>query len=111
MKNMMKWLRVLLILSYSSLWAQSADVPPTIIKAGHLVDVMTGKILDNQTIGIGARTIQEVGPLVNPPLENIGEYDGVGPRELPDALEDPCKKGQNSRLKDHFSTRKMRSFE
>jgi imidazolonepropionase-like amidohydrolase len=67
MKNMIKWLRVLWILSCSSLWAQSADVPPTIIKAGHLVDVMTGKILDNQTIRIDGRTIQEVSPLVKAP--------------------------------------------
>ncbi|PYV81152.1 MAG: Xaa-Pro dipeptidase, partial [Acidobacteria bacterium] len=51
--------------------AQSVDGPSTIIKAGHLVDVRAGKVLDNQMIRIQGRTIQEVGPLVKIPASAV----------------------------------------
>jgi len=68
---MMKRLCLLLILSCPSVRAQSVDGPSTIIKAGHLVDVRAGKVLDNQMIRIQGRTIQEVGPLVKIPASAV----------------------------------------
>ncbi|PYV45554.1 MAG: Xaa-Pro dipeptidase [Acidobacteria bacterium] len=67
MKTMMKRLCVLLILCCPYVRAESAETPPAVIKAGHLVDVTTGTVLHHQMILIQGRTIQEVNPLLNVP--------------------------------------------
>jgi imidazolonepropionase-like amidohydrolase len=86
MKTMMKRLCVLLILSCASVRAQSVDGPSTIIKAGHLVDVRAGKVLDNQMIRIQGRTIQEAGPLVKTPV-SAGVIDLTNSWVLPGLID------------------------
>jgi imidazolonepropionase-like amidohydrolase len=86
MKTMMKRLCVLLILSCASVRAQSVDGPSRIIKAGHLVDVRAGKVLDNQMIRIQGRTIQEAGPLVKTPV-SAGVIDLTNSWVLPGLID------------------------
>ena len=43
-------------------------------------------------------------------LDKRRRWLGVGPSGVLDTPEDRCKKAQNSRLKAHFSVRKMRQF-
>src|ERR1039457_5770933 len=55
----------LLALSFTgaSLFAQPAANPPaarTLVRAGHLLDVKTGKLLDGQTIVVVGDTIQSI---------------------------------------------------
>ncbi len=41
--------------------------PITLIKAGHLIDVVAGKVLDNQMILIEGETIKEIAPNIQAP--------------------------------------------
>src|SRR5690349_2773313 len=47
--------------------ALAADAPVILIKAGHLVDVAAGKVLDNQMVMIQGDIIREVGPNLTAP--------------------------------------------
>ncbi|GAO42615.1 Xaa-Pro dipeptidase [Flavihumibacter petaseus] len=56
---MKRWLGLLLIGAVTTLQAQTKI---TVIKAGHLIDTESGKVLDNQVILIENDTIRSVGP-------------------------------------------------
>jgi imidazolonepropionase-like amidohydrolase len=47
--------------------AMAAEAPITVIKAGHLIDVLAGKVLDNQMVLVQGEVIKEVGPNVTAP--------------------------------------------
>jgi imidazolonepropionase-like amidohydrolase len=53
------------VLSAATAIAQAKTV--TLIKAGHLVDVVAGKVLDNQMILVEGETIKETAPLIHAP--------------------------------------------
>ena len=61
-----------LTLTASSLIAQpaaTAPAPRTLVRAGHLVDVKTGKILDAETIVIVGDSIQSIAPTASVPVQ------------------------------------------
>src|SRR5437867_12192822 len=45
--------------------------PVTLIQAGHLVEVVSGKVLDNQMILVEGDIIKEVGPAIQAPANAI----------------------------------------
>lgn len=47
--------------------AIAAELPVTVIKAGHLVDVAAGKVLDNQRVLLEGEVIKQIGPNVSAP--------------------------------------------
>jgi imidazolonepropionase-like amidohydrolase len=65
---------IALALSFTgaSLFAQPAANPPaarTLVRAGHLLDVKTGKLLDNQTIVVVGDTIQSIAATASVPAQ------------------------------------------
>ena len=67
-------LTIALALSFTgaSLFAQPAANPPaarTLVRAGHLLDVKTGKLLDNQTIVVVGDTIQSIAATASVPAQ------------------------------------------
>jgi len=58
---------VLLAATASAVLAQPAAKPAkrTLVRAGHLLDVKTGKLLDGQTIIVVGETIQSIAPTAN----------------------------------------------
>jgi imidazolonepropionase-like amidohydrolase len=54
-----------LVLASSPLLAQNAATAPaqrTLVRAGHLLDVKTGQLLNDQTIVVTGSTIQSISP-------------------------------------------------
>jgi hypothetical protein len=54
-----------LTLAGASLFSQTGKTPApgrTLVRAGHLLDVKTGKLLDGQTIVVVGDKIQSIGP-------------------------------------------------
>src|SRR5262245_17412997 len=47
--------------------AAPRPLEPILIKAGHLIDVVKGEVLDNQTILVEGELIKDMGPDINPP--------------------------------------------
>ncbi|MGB8259235.1 MAG: amidohydrolase family protein [Terracidiphilus sp.] len=47
--------------------AQPAAAPRTLVRAGHLLDVRTGAVADNQTIVVTGQTIQSIAPTAQVP--------------------------------------------
>jgi imidazolonepropionase-like amidohydrolase len=79
MKSYRGWCRVmLLLLSVTASWAQTPATKTMVIRAGHLLDVKTGKTLANPTIVIQGDKIASVGREVQVPA-------GAGVIELPNA--------------------------
>ena len=66
--NWIPALKILLLLAISTCVAGTAQSPATsvpsrtLVRAGHLLDVKSGKLLDNQTIVVVGDTIQSIGP-------------------------------------------------
>ena len=61
-----------LLLTVVFLWLvkdAGAETPVTVIKAGHLVDVLAGKVLDNQMVVIQGEVIKEVGQNLATPAD------------------------------------------
>jgi imidazolonepropionase-like amidohydrolase len=53
-----------------TLSAQSAPKPArTLVRAGHLLDVKTGKLLDSQTVVVAGDTIQSIAPSAQLPAQ------------------------------------------
>ena len=57
----------ILFCSCLALLSASAGTPSIVIKAGHLVDVTEGKVVDNTVILIEGDSVKAVGPDVTPP--------------------------------------------
>ncbi|HTL59512.1 MAG TPA: amidohydrolase family protein [Candidatus Limnocylindrales bacterium] len=47
--------------------AIAAEAPASLIKTGHFVDVLQGKVLENQMVLVEGERIKEVGPNINAP--------------------------------------------
>ena len=65
--SFMKRLVVSLLFVLPALGAIGAEAPVTLIKAGHLVDVAAGKVLDNQMVLVQGEAIKQVGPNLTAP--------------------------------------------
>ena len=52
----------LLAIGAAALHAQQSTAGRTLVRAGHLLDVKTGKLLDAQTMVVVGQTIQSVAP-------------------------------------------------
>ncbi len=72
-----------LVLASSSLIAQPAAntaTQRTLVRAGHLLDVKTGKVLDDQTIVVMGDTIQSIGPtssVAAQPSDKVVDLSGL----------------------------------
>jgi imidazolonepropionase-like amidohydrolase len=67
-----QYLALALILAAGAvtLFAQPAPKPTrTLVRAGHLLDVKTGKLLDSQTLVVVGDTIQSIGPSAQVPAQ------------------------------------------
>lgn len=66
-----------------SLFAQSAAKPVpmrTLVRAGHVLDVKTGKVLDDQTIVVAGDTIQSIAPTASvqaQPTDTVVDLKGL----------------------------------
>jgi imidazolonepropionase-like amidohydrolase len=61
-----------LVLASTSLIAQNAATAPaqrTLVRAGHLLDVKTGQLLNDQTIVVTGSTIQSIAPTASVPAQ------------------------------------------
>ena len=65
-------------LSLHSQTAQKSATTRTLVRAGHLLDVKTGKLLDDQTLVIVGDTIQSIAPTAQVPAESADTVIGLG---------------------------------
>jgi imidazolonepropionase-like amidohydrolase len=63
----MKRLLLTAVIVWLAIEVIAAEAPLTLIKAGHLIDVSAGKVLDNQMVLLQGEVIKEVGPNVTAP--------------------------------------------
>jgi adenine deaminase len=67
MNCVMKFFLTFVICACVTTGLSAAEQPSMVLKAAHFVDVVSGKVVDNQMVLIEGDTIKAVGPDLKPP--------------------------------------------
>jgi imidazolonepropionase-like amidohydrolase len=85
-KSIMKRIVWAVVFAWLTIDVIAAEVPVTLIKVGHLLDVTAGKVLDNQLILVQGERIQEIGVNLKAPA-NAKVVDLSGSWVLPGLID------------------------
>lgn len=78
MKNLNEIFLIAALFVFASLELVAQTQPVTVIKAGRIIDTMTGRVLENQTILIEGEMIKAVGPNITiPPGAKVIDLSGM----------------------------------